>query len=152
MSTAQEQILNQIYSLPEPEQRQIVRQLLAKAFRSPKFWRRLIMAVDSANRLGHGEIRDEHRRAGLREGFKVESVEHERRVVGWHGLARQGVAQRIVWAWVFTIPAAAAVGAVNRPPQGLRAASDMAGRRAWPASRSSVAATCARPSCITCAS
>lgn len=35
-------------------------QELAKAFRSPKFWHRLIQAVDSANRLGHGEIRDEH--------------------------------------------------------------------------------------------
>ncbi len=33
---------------------------LAKAFRSTKFWHTLIMAVDSANRLGHGEIRDEH--------------------------------------------------------------------------------------------
>lgn len=38
----------------------IHQQELAKAFRSPKFWRRLILAVDSANRLGHGEIRDEH--------------------------------------------------------------------------------------------
>ncbi len=37
MSTSQQQILNQIYSLPELEQRQIVRQLLAKAFRSPEF-------------------------------------------------------------------------------------------------------------------
>lgn len=35
-------------------------QELAKAFRSPKFWHRLILAVDSANRLGHGEIKDEH--------------------------------------------------------------------------------------------
>jgi len=35
-------------------------QELAKAFRSPSFWHRLIMAVDSANRLGHGEISDEH--------------------------------------------------------------------------------------------
>lgn len=38
----------------------IHQQELAKAFRSPKFWHRLIMAVDSANRLGHGEIKDEH--------------------------------------------------------------------------------------------
>lgn len=38
----------------------IHQQELAKAFRSPKFWHRLIQAVDSANRLGHGEIRDEH--------------------------------------------------------------------------------------------
>jgi ATP-dependent Clp protease ATP-binding subunit ClpA len=38
----------------------IHQQELAKAFRSPKFWHRLILAVDSANRLGHGEIRDEH--------------------------------------------------------------------------------------------
>ena len=35
-------------------------QELAKAFRSPNFWHRLILAVDSANRLGHGEIKDEH--------------------------------------------------------------------------------------------
>jgi ATP-dependent Clp protease ATP-binding subunit ClpA len=35
-------------------------QELAKAFRSPEFWHTLIMAVDSANRLGHGEIRGEH--------------------------------------------------------------------------------------------
>lgn len=35
-------------------------QELAKAFRSPNFWHRLIMAADSANRLGHGEISDEH--------------------------------------------------------------------------------------------
>lgn len=38
----------------------IHQQELAKAFRSPRFWRRLILAVDSANRLGQGEIRDEH--------------------------------------------------------------------------------------------
>ena len=35
-------------------------QELAKAFRSPKFWHRLVLAVDEANRLGHGEIEDEH--------------------------------------------------------------------------------------------
>ena len=33
---------------------------LAKAFRSPRFWHRLVLAVESANRLGHGEIEDEH--------------------------------------------------------------------------------------------
>jgi ATP-dependent Clp protease ATP-binding subunit ClpA len=38
----------------------IHQQELAKAFRSPNFWHRLIIAVDSANRLGHGEIKDEH--------------------------------------------------------------------------------------------
>lgn len=38
----------------------IHQQELAKAFRSPKFWHRLILAVDSANRLGDGEVRDEH--------------------------------------------------------------------------------------------
>jgi ATP-dependent Clp protease ATP-binding subunit ClpA len=38
----------------------IHQQELAKAFHSTKFWHRLIMAVDSANRLGHGEINDEH--------------------------------------------------------------------------------------------
>jgi ATP-dependent Clp protease ATP-binding subunit ClpA len=35
-------------------------QELAKAFRSPAFWHVLIMAVDSANRLGRGEIEAEH--------------------------------------------------------------------------------------------
>jgi len=35
-------------------------QELAKAFHSPRFWHRLILAVDEANRLGHGEIDDEH--------------------------------------------------------------------------------------------
>lgn len=35
-------------------------QELAKAFRSPKFWHTLILAVDSANRLGAGEIEVEH--------------------------------------------------------------------------------------------
>lgn len=34
-------------------------QELAKAFRSPRFWHRLVLAVDEANRLGHGEIEDE---------------------------------------------------------------------------------------------
>ncbi len=43
----------------------IHQQELAKAFRSPNFWHRLILAVDSANRLGHGEIRDEHLLMGL---------------------------------------------------------------------------------------
>jgi len=38
----------------------IHQQELAKAFRSPNFWHRLILAVDSANRLGSGEIKDEH--------------------------------------------------------------------------------------------
>jgi len=33
---------------------------LAKAFRSPAFWHTLIMAVDSANRLGHGDVQAEH--------------------------------------------------------------------------------------------
>lgn len=37
MNTAQQQILNQIFSLPEKEQWQIARQLLAKSFRSPEF-------------------------------------------------------------------------------------------------------------------
>ena len=35
-------------------------QELAKAFRSPRFWHRLVYAVEAANRLGHGEIEDEH--------------------------------------------------------------------------------------------
>lgn len=38
----------------------IHKQELAKAFRSPKFWHTLILAVDSANRLGAGEIESEH--------------------------------------------------------------------------------------------
>lgn len=35
-------------------------QELAKAFRSPTFWHTLILAVDSANRLGAGEIEPHH--------------------------------------------------------------------------------------------
>lgn len=35
-------------------------QELAKAFRSAKFWHTMILAVDSANRLGAGEIGPEH--------------------------------------------------------------------------------------------
>jgi len=35
-------------------------QELAKAFRSPAFWHTLILAVDSANRLGAGEIEPSH--------------------------------------------------------------------------------------------
>ncbi len=35
-------------------------QELAKAFRSPRFWHRLVLAVDAANRLGDGEVQDEH--------------------------------------------------------------------------------------------
>ncbi len=35
-------------------------QELAKAFRSPKFWHTMILAVDSANRLGAGEIEPQH--------------------------------------------------------------------------------------------
>jgi ATP-dependent Clp protease ATP-binding subunit ClpA len=35
-------------------------QELAKAFRSPVFWHTLILAVDSANRLGQGEVAAEH--------------------------------------------------------------------------------------------
>ncbi len=35
-------------------------QELAKAFRSPRFWQRLVYAVECANRYGHGEIEDEH--------------------------------------------------------------------------------------------
>jgi ATP-dependent Clp protease ATP-binding subunit ClpA len=38
----------------------IHQQELAKGFRSPAFWHMLILAVDSANRLGQGEIRAEH--------------------------------------------------------------------------------------------
>ena len=35
-------------------------QELAKAFRSPKFWHTMILAVDSANRLGAGEVEPQH--------------------------------------------------------------------------------------------
>lgn len=35
-------------------------QELAKAFRSPKFWHTMILAVDSANRLGAGEVEPHH--------------------------------------------------------------------------------------------
>ena len=35
-------------------------QELAKAFRSPTFWHTMILAVDSANRLGDGEIEPRH--------------------------------------------------------------------------------------------
>ncbi|RJP36289.1 MAG: hypothetical protein C4547_07555 [Phycisphaerales bacterium] len=35
-------------------------QELAKAFRSPKFWHTMILAVDSANRMGAGEIEPQH--------------------------------------------------------------------------------------------
>ncbi len=38
----------------------IHQQELAKAFRSPALWHVLIMAVDSANRLGRGEVEAEH--------------------------------------------------------------------------------------------
>lgn len=38
----------------------IHQQELAKAFRSPTFWKTLIFAVDSANRLGAGEIEPPH--------------------------------------------------------------------------------------------
>ena len=40
-------------------------QELAKAFRSPTFWHTLILAVDSANRLGAGEIEPSHLLLGL---------------------------------------------------------------------------------------
>jgi len=35
-------------------------QELAKAFRSPKFWHTMILAVDAANRMGAGEVEPEH--------------------------------------------------------------------------------------------
>ena len=38
----------------------IHQQELAKAFRSPTFWHTMILAVDSANRLGDGEIEPQH--------------------------------------------------------------------------------------------
>ncbi len=40
-------------------------QELAKAFRSPTFWHTLILAVDSANRLGAGEVEPLHLLAAL---------------------------------------------------------------------------------------
>lgn len=47
-------------SLSHGEFEWIHQQELAKAFRSPEFWHTLILAVDSANRLGHGELHGEH--------------------------------------------------------------------------------------------
>ena len=38
----------------------IHQQELAKAFHSPKFWHTMILAVDSANRLGASEIEPQH--------------------------------------------------------------------------------------------
>lgn len=38
----------------------IHQQELAKAFHSPRFWHTLILAVDSANRLGAGEVESQH--------------------------------------------------------------------------------------------
>lgn len=35
-------------------------QELSKAFRSPKFWHTMVLAVDSANRLGAGQVEPEH--------------------------------------------------------------------------------------------
>jgi len=35
-------------------------QELSKAFRSPKFWHTMILAVDSANRVGAGEVEPQH--------------------------------------------------------------------------------------------
>jgi ATP-dependent Clp protease ATP-binding subunit ClpA len=40
-------------------------QELSKAFRSPMFWHTMILAVDSANRLGAGQIEPEHLLLGL---------------------------------------------------------------------------------------
>lgn len=40
-------------------------QELAKAFQSPKFWHTLVLAVDSANRLGAGQVEPEHLLLGL---------------------------------------------------------------------------------------
>jgi ATP-dependent Clp protease ATP-binding subunit ClpA len=43
----------------------IHQQELAKAFRSTDFWKTMILAVDSANRLGHGEMGMEHLLLGI---------------------------------------------------------------------------------------
>ncbi len=43
----------------------IHQQELSKAFRSSDFWKTLILAVDSANRLGHGEMGMEHLLLGI---------------------------------------------------------------------------------------
>lgn len=63
-----EEVQNLLRTEPEPAQgpatngnfEWIHQQELAKAFRSPAFWHTLILATDSANRLGHGEIQPEH--------------------------------------------------------------------------------------------
>ena len=43
----------------------IHQQELANAFHSPAFWHTLILATDSAHRLGHGEIQPEHLLLGV---------------------------------------------------------------------------------------
>jgi ATP-dependent Clp protease ATP-binding subunit ClpA len=60
----------------------IHQQELAKAFRSPSFWHTLILAVDSANRLGQGEVSAEHLLLGMLRDPKCA-------VSGW--LAEKGV-------------------------------------------------------------
>ncbi len=47
-------------------------QELSKAFRSPKFWHTLVLAVDSANRLGAGEVEPHHLLLGLLRDEKSE--------------------------------------------------------------------------------
>ncbi len=70
VSALREEVLGMLHAEPENTQagvptgsgnfQWIHQQELAKAFRSPAFWHTLILATDSANRLGHGEIRPEH--------------------------------------------------------------------------------------------
>lgn len=64
----------------------IHQQELAKAFHSPRFWHRLIMAVDSANRLGHGEVSDEHLLLAILrepEGFVAQMLAEKGVTVDW---------------------------------------------------------------------
>jgi len=70
LSTLREEVLSLLRADPAPTQagvgaisgnfEWIHQQELAKPFRSSAFWHTLILATDSANRLGHGEIRPEH--------------------------------------------------------------------------------------------
>jgi len=70
LTTLREKVLSLLRSSVDPshdlahlrhgEFEWIHQQELSKAFRSPKFWHTLILAVDSANRLGAGQIEPVH--------------------------------------------------------------------------------------------
>lgn len=61
-------------------------QELAKAFRSPRFWQRLVYAVECANRYGHGEIGDEHLLLALlrsEDGFVARMLAEKGVTIDW---------------------------------------------------------------------